>query len=126
MTKPMPTLTPTQQTANQTQAIEAAVFRRLVAHLQKRVDVQNIDMMILAGFCRNCLGDWYAEAAREAGVACDKSQGRAQVYGMPYDAWKAQYQTEASQEQLAQLKAQAEKHAPSSLQSQPQPQKPNT
>ncbi|MCG8620829.1 MAG: DUF1244 domain-containing protein [Proteobacteria bacterium] len=118
MTKPKPN----QQT---TQAIEAAVFRRLVAHLQKRVDVQNIDMMILAGFCRNCLGDWYAEAARDAGVACDKNQGRQHVYGMSYAEWKTQYQTEATPEKLALLKAQTEKHAHTSSSSQPQPPKAN-
>lgn len=87
-----------------TQAIEAAVFRRLVAHLQARTDVQNIDMMNLAGFCRNCLGDWYAEAARAAGLDCDKASGREAVYGMPYADWKAKYQRPATPDQLAKLK----------------------
>ena|SRR6185295_18049234 len=81
--------------------IEAAVFRRLVAHLQKRTDVQNIDLMNLAGFCRNCLGDWYKDAAREQGVEISKDDARARVYGMPQSEWKARYQREASAEQKA-------------------------
>ena len=81
--------------------IEAAVFRRLVAHLQKRSDVQNIDLMNLAGFCRNCLGDWYKDAAREQGVEISKDDARARVYGMPQSEWKARYQKEASAEQKA-------------------------
>jgi hypothetical protein len=81
--------------------IEAAVFRRLVAHLQKRTDVQNIDLMNLAGFCRNCLGDWYKDAAREQGVEISKDDARARVYGMPQSEWKARYQKEASAEQKA-------------------------
>ncbi len=80
---------------------EAAAFRRLVAHLQNRTDVQNIDMMNLAGFCRNCLSNWYADAAGQEGVTLDKAASREIVYGMPYDEWKAQYQTEASPEQRA-------------------------
>lgn len=75
--------------------LEAAAFRRLVGHLQKRTDVQNIDMMNLAGFCRNCLSRWYAEAADERGLAIDKDAAREIVYGMPYDDWKALHQTEA-------------------------------
>jgi len=77
--------------------IEAAVFRRLVSHLRERTDVQNIDMMNLAGFCRNCLSNWYREAADERGFEISKEQARELVYGMPYDEWKAKYQTEATQ-----------------------------
>ena len=73
--------------------LEAAAFRRLVAHLQARPDVQNIDLMNLAGFCRNCLSKWYAAAASEAGVELDLEQAREQVYGMPYEEWKAKHQT---------------------------------
>jgi len=80
--------------------IEAAVFRRLVSHLRERTDVQNIDMMNLAGFCRNCLSNWYREAAQERGFDLSKEGSRELVYGMPYDEWKAKYQTEASQEQM--------------------------
>jgi hypothetical protein len=81
--------------------LEAAVFRRLVAHLQKRTDVQNIDLMNLAGFCRNCLGDWFKDAAAERGVEMSKDDARASVYGMPYAEWKARYQQEASADQKA-------------------------
>lgn len=81
--------------------LEAAVFRRLVAHLQGRTDVQNIDMMNLAGFCRNCLSNWYQDAAGEKGLDLDKAAAREIVYGMPYDEWKAQYQSEATAEQKA-------------------------
>lgn len=84
--------------------LEAAAFRRLVAHLQERTDAQNIDMMNLAGFCRNCLSRWYMEAANEAGQDMSKEQAREIVYGMPYDDWKAKYQTEANQEQLEAFK----------------------
>ena len=85
------------------ESIEAAVFRRLLSHLDGRKDVQNIDLMNLAGFCRNCLSKWYAEAAAEKGVTLDKEQAREIVYGMPYADWKAQYQTEATPEQEAQF-----------------------
>ena len=84
------------------ESIEAAVFRRLVSHLDGRRDVQNIDLMNLAGFCRNCLSKWYAEAAAEHGIKLDKEAAREIVYGMPYDEWKAHYQTEATPEQAAQ------------------------
>ncbi len=77
-------------------ALEAAVFRRLVAHLRSRTDVQNIDMMNLAGFCRNCLGNWYSEAAAERGLPMSRDEGREEVYGMPYAEWKARHQVEAS------------------------------
>lgn len=73
--------------------LEAAVFRRLVAHLQERSDVQNIDIMNVAGFCRNCLSKWYVAAAAQAGVTLELDEVREQVYGMPYDEWKAKYQT---------------------------------
>jgi uncharacterized protein len=81
--------------------LEAAVFRRLVRHFQERTDVQNIDLMILAGFCRNCLGDWYREAAAEKGIALEKDQARSLVYGMPPAEWKKKYQKDASPEQIA-------------------------
>ena len=81
--------------------LEAAVFRRLVAHLQERTDVQNIDLMNLAGFCRNCLSNWMKNAADAKGVTMSKDDSREAVYGMPYDTWKARYQAEASPEQLA-------------------------
>ena len=86
--------------------IEAAVFRRLLSHLDGRNDVQNIDLMNLAGFCRNCLSKWYAEAAGEQGVTLDKEAAREVVYGMPYEEWKAKYQTEATPEQAAQFATQ--------------------
>jgi len=79
--------------------LEAAVFRRLVEHLRKRTDVQNIDLMNLAGFCRNCLSNWMKEEADKTGVALDRNASREAVYGMPYDEWKAKYQREASGEQ---------------------------
>ena len=81
--------------------LEAAVFRRLVDHLRTRTDVQNIDLMNLAGFCRNCLGDWYREAAAEKGIALGKDAAREIVYGMPPAEWKKRYQTEATPEQQA-------------------------
>ena len=84
--------------------LEAAVFRRLVAHLQERTDVQNIDLMNLSGFCRNCLSRWYAEAAEEKDMPIDKESARELVYGMPYQEWKEKFQTEASPEQIAKLK----------------------
>lgn len=79
--------------------IEAAAFRRLLRHLDERKDVQNIDLMNLAGFCRNCLSRWYAEAAAERGETIDKETAREIIYGMPYDDWKARHQTDASDEQ---------------------------
>src|SRR5437588_3793450 len=81
--------------------LEAAVFRRLVDHLRKRTDVQNIDLMNLAGFCRNCLGNWMKDAADANGVALSKDQSREAVYGMPYEEWKAKHQQEASPAQKA-------------------------
>ena len=79
--------------------LEAAAFRRLVAHLRERTDVQNIDLMNLSGFCRNCLSRWYQEAATEQGISMDKEQAREIVYGMPYEEWRDRYQTEASEDQ---------------------------
>ena len=83
-----------------TEKIEAAVFRRLLKHLDERKDVQNIDLMNLAGFCRNCLSKWYVAAAAEAGQEVDYEQARELVYGMPYAQWKEQYQTAATPAQL--------------------------
>ena len=80
--------------------IEAAVFRRLLQHLDSRKDVQNIELMNLAGFCRNCLSKWYVAAAEAEGVTVDSDRARELVYGMPYAQWKEQYQTEATAEQL--------------------------
>ena len=79
--------------------LEAAAFRRLVAHLQARTDVQNIEMMNLAGFCRNCMSRWYRQAAEASGIEMDEAEARKIVYGMEYSDWKAQHQTEASAEQ---------------------------
>jgi hypothetical protein len=81
--------------------LEAAAFRRLVEHLRNRTDVQNIDLMNLAGFCRNCLSNWYREAAEAGGVALTKDESREIVYGMPYAEWQARYQKDASPEQKA-------------------------
>jgi hypothetical protein len=85
--------------------LEAAAFRRLVAHLRARTDVQNIDLMNLAGFCRNCLSNWYQEAAAERGLTVTKDAARERVYGMAYEEWKAKYQTEAAPETQAKMKA---------------------
>ena len=78
--------------------LEAAAFRRLVAHLRERPDVQNIDLMTMAGFCRNCLSNWYMDAAKEKALEIDKGQAREIVYGMPYEQWKSMHQTEVSPE----------------------------
>ncbi|TLY52223.1 MAG: DUF1244 domain-containing protein [Gammaproteobacteria bacterium] len=97
--------------ATQTE-LEAAAFRRLLAHLnEKRPDVQNIDLMILAGFCRNCLADWYREAASERGVEISKDHARERIYGEPFTQWKAKYQKEATPAQLAAFEAAQKKHA---------------
>ena len=85
--------------------LEAAAFRRLVAHLQERSDVQNIDLMTLSGFCRNCLSRWYQEEATAQNIALDKDAAREIIYGMPYDEWKAHYQTEATDAQKAAFEA---------------------
>ncbi|HZS63739.1 MAG TPA: DUF1244 domain-containing protein [Xanthobacteraceae bacterium] len=81
--------------------LEAAVYRRLVEHLRRRTDVQNIDLMNLAGFCRNCLANWMKDAADAKGVPMTKDQSRNIVYGMPYEEWRAKYQKEATPEQQA-------------------------
>ena len=99
-------------TDRETVEIEAAAFRRLRDHLmQARPDVQNIDLMILAGFCRNCLSDWYREAAADRGIEMTKDAARETVYGMPFAEWKAQHQREATPEQLAAFEAAAKRHA---------------
>ena len=93
----------------------AAAFRRLVAHLRERADVQNIDLMNLAGFCRNCLADWYREAANERGASLDKDGARELVYGMPVAEWKARHQREATPQQAADFagaRAAARGHSP--------------
>ncbi len=90
------------------EAIEAAVFRRLVQHLDENRDVQNIDLMNLAGFCRNCLSKWYVAAAEEQGESVDYEAARERVYGMPYAEWKAQFQGEASAGQQAAFAARQE------------------
>ncbi len=85
------------------ESVEAAVFRRLVAHLNERADVQNIDLMNLAGFCRNCLSKWYVAAVEEAGGSMDYEKAREMIYGMPYSEWKTKFQTEANAESLEQF-----------------------
>ncbi|QDL92334.1 DUF1244 domain-containing protein [Paroceanicella profunda] len=90
--------------------LEAAAFRRLVEHLRTRTDVQNIDMMNLAGFCRNCLSRWYQEAAAERDIAMTRDEGREIVYGMPYEEWRAKHQTEASAEAKAGFAANPPSH----------------
>ena len=90
--------------------LEAAVYRRLVEHLRTRTDVQNIDLMNLAGFCRNCLSNWMKDAADAEGIPMTKEQSREIVYGMPYDEWRAKHQKEASAEQKAALEKASEKH----------------
>ena len=90
--------------------LEAAVFRRLVEHLRTRTDVQNIDLMNLAGFCRNCLSNWMKDAADAKGVPMTKDESRETIYGMPFEQWKAKYQKEASAEQQAAFAKAAHKH----------------
>lgn len=96
----MTDLTPAEQ-----DKLDAAAFRRLLSHLDDRKDVQNIDLMILADFCRNCLGDWYREAAATEGIEMSKETARERVYGMPYTEWKEKFQGEATPEQMAAFKA---------------------
>lgn len=91
--------------------IEAAAFRGLIEHLQKRTDVQNIDLMNLAGFCRNCLAKWYMSGAAEEGVEVDYAQAREIIYNMPFDEWKRLYQTPASDEKMAQFEETKSLHA---------------
>jgi len=90
--------------------LEAAAFRRLVEHLRTRTDVQNIDMMNLAGFCRNCLSNWMKEAADAKGVPMSKDASREAIYGMPFEEWKAKYQREATAEQKAAFEKASQKH----------------
>ena len=90
--------------------LEAAVYRRLVEHLRTRTDVQNIDLMNLAGFCRNCLSNWMKDAADAEGIPMTKEQSREIVYGMPYDEWRAKHQKEASAGQKAAFEKASEKH----------------
>lgn len=89
-------MTPEQKTE-----LEAAAFRQLIGHLQERTDVQNIDLMVLANFCRNCLSKWYLAAAQERDIELTDEQARQVIYGMPYSEWKALYQKPATDEQLA-------------------------
>ena len=91
--------------------LEAAAFRRLVGHLRKRTDVQNIDLMIAGGFCRNCLGDWYRDAAAEMGIALGKDEAREIVYGMPPAEWKRLHQKDATPEQQAAFEAAQKTHS---------------
>ncbi len=93
-------------------ALEAAAFRRLVEHLRTRADVQNIDLMNLAGFCRNCLANWYRDAAEARDIPLSKAEARAIVYGMPYDDWRALYQREASPEAAAAFAENGGGHSP--------------
>ena len=93
--------------------LEAAVFRRLVAHLQSRTDVQNIDLMNLAGFCRNCLSNWYKEAAEQHGKPLTKDEAREIIYGMPYEAWRRLHQREASAEAHAKFAGSGGEHGKS-------------
>ena len=90
--------------------LEAAVYRRLVEHLRSRTDVQNIDMMNLAGFCRNCLSNWMKDAADAKGVAMTKDESRELVYGMPYEEWRAKHQKDASAAQKAAFEKASQKH----------------
>lgn len=95
----------TDLTETEQNALDAAVLRRLLAHLDANKDVQNIDLMILAGFCRNCLSKWYKAAADEAGLDVDMETARERVYGMPYAEWKANHQPPATPEQMAAFEA---------------------
>ncbi len=94
-----------QLTDEQRDKLDAAAFRRLLSHLDTHKDVQNIDLMILADFCRNCLGDWWKEAAEAQGLGVSKDEARERVYGMPYADWKAEHQKPATDEQMAAFKA---------------------
>lgn len=91
--------------------LEAAAFRRLVSHLLKRTDVQNIDLMIQTGFCRNCLADWYKDAAADKGIEMSKDAARERIYGEPFPEWKKKHQAEATPEQMAAFKAAQENHS---------------
>lgn len=100
---------PTLQPAT-AERLEAAAFRRLVDHLRQRSDVQNIDLMNLAGFCRNCLSNWYQDAAKAEGIELSKAAARELIYGMPYDDWRAQHQKEATADQKAAFEHNRPKH----------------
>lgn len=91
--------------------LEAAAFRRLVSHLRHRTDVQNIDLMGYGGFCRNCLGDWYLEAAEARNIEMTKAEAREAVYGMPQAEWKERYQDAASEEQVQRMNESVAKNA---------------
>ncbi len=91
--------------------LEAAVFRRLVQHFRDRTDVQNIDLMTMSGFCRNCLGDWYRDAAAQKGIAMEKDEARGLVYGMAPAEWKKKYQKDATPEQLAAFERSQKAHS---------------
>jgi hypothetical protein len=90
--------------------LEAAAFRRLVEHLRRRTDVQNLDLMNFAGFCRNCLSNWFKEAADAKGAEVSKDEARELVYGMPYEEWKKRYQREANTEQAAMMREHQGRH----------------
>jgi hypothetical protein len=90
--------------------LEAAAFRKLVEHFRERTDVQNIDLMNLAGFCRNCMSKWYMAAAEERGMQMDYDEAREIIYGMPYAEWKVKYQREATPDQVKQFEQQQQKH----------------
>ncbi len=92
----------------QQQALESKVLRHLLSHLDSRKDVQNIELMNLAGFCRNCLSKWYVAAAEESGIELDLEDARERIYGMPYATWKSEHQKEATAEQLADMRRQQE------------------
>lgn len=110
-TRPLPAAGEKAMDERTREQLEAAVFRRLVAHLRARTDVQNIDLMTMAGFCRNCLGDWYRDAATERGIAMEKDAARELVYGMPQSEWKKRYQKEASSEQQAAFERSQKTHS---------------
>lgn len=95
---------------NKRTELEAAAFRRLVEHLRERTDVQNIDLMNLAGFCRNCLSNWYRDAAEADGLELSKDESREIIYGMPYSEWRDRYQTEATPEKKARFAETAPRH----------------
>jgi uncharacterized protein len=97
--------------ANTRIELEAAAFRGLIAHLRQRTDVQNIDLMNLAGFCRNCLAKWYAAAAKDRGIELSNDEARRVVYGMPYEEWRSKYQTESTPEQKQKFEESKPLHA---------------
>ena len=101
----MTTKAPSDLDERQVTELEAAVLRRLLKHFDERKDVQNIELMILAGFCRNCLSKWFVEAAKDRGLAVDLDAARERIYGMPYSEWKTQHQPPATPEQLARFEA---------------------